>query len=72
MIRSLPLRITLINPPRIIAMINNGHLTPIHYDGGYVIASAEIEGYVRKKGGKQPGKKASCQIFRRASATDPR
>ena len=42
-----------VKPPRIIAMINNGDLTPIHYDGGYVIARAEIEGYVRKKGGKQ-------------------
>ena len=41
-----------VKPPRIIAMINNGDLTPIHYDGGYVIARAEIEGYVRKKGGK--------------------
>jgi hypothetical protein len=46
-----------VKPPRIIAMINNGDLTPIHYDGGYVIARAEIEGYVRKKGGKRPAQK---------------
>jgi hypothetical protein len=42
-----------VTPPRIIAMINNGDLTPIPYDGGYLIARAEIEGYVRKKGGKK-------------------
>jgi hypothetical protein len=49
-----------VKPPRIIAMINNGDLTPIYYDGGYVIARAEIEGYVRKKGGKRPGKKRAA------------
>jgi hypothetical protein len=38
-------------------MINNGDLTPIYYDGGYFISRAEIEGYVRKKGGKRPAKK---------------
>ncbi len=46
-----------VTPPRIIAMINNGDLTPIYYDGGYLIARAEIERYVRKKGGKRPAKK---------------
>jgi hypothetical protein len=50
-----------VKPPRIIAMINNGDLTPIHYDGGYVIARAEIEGYVRKKGGKRPAKKQAAK-----------
>jgi hypothetical protein len=49
-----------VKPPRIIAMIKNGDLTPIHYDGGYVIARAEIDGYVRKKGGKRPAKKRSA------------
>jgi hypothetical protein len=50
-----------VKPPRIIAMINNGDLTPIYYDGGYVIARAEIEGYVRKKGGKRPAKKQAAK-----------
>ena len=48
-----------VKPPRIVAMINNGDLTPVHYDGGYVLQRAEVEGYVRKKGGK-PAKKRTA------------
>jgi hypothetical protein len=40
--------------PRIIAMIKAGQLTPIPYDGGYVLKRSEVEGYEKKKGGRRP------------------
>ena len=46
-----------VKPPRIIAMLNDGDLTRIEYDGGYVLERAEVVGYVPKKGGRQAAKK---------------
>jgi len=40
--------------PRIIAMVNDGKLTAVPYDGGYLLKRSEVEGYEPKKGGRPP------------------
>lgn len=54
-----------VKPPRIVAMVNDGDLTRIEYDGGYVLERAEVVGYVRKQGGRQAAKKGSAKKTRK-------